>query len=123
MNVKETYDFLEALIKDLNNRDVEKHELLIWTDERGIVGQKGVGVKSFHIGFDWYDRKIIITPDKPLVPFETHRDIPKKPWKLAELAPWVQRSTAVCCPNCEFMLSKHTWQYCPKCGQRLDWGK
>lgn len=124
MNVKETYDFLEALLKDLNNRDVEKHELLIWTDERGIVGQKGVGVKSFHIGFDWYDRKIIITPDKPLVPLESHRDVPKTPVKYGDVMPLTDHRLKTCrlCPECEQMVST-SWTYCPNCGQKLDWEK
>lgn len=123
MNVKETYDFLEALLKDLNNRDVEKHELLIWTDERGLAGQKGVGVKCFHIGFDWYDRKIIITPDKPLVPLESHRDVPKKPFDAhipIQYKPMVKPYYV--CPNCEEPMKK-SYHYCPKCGQKLDWEK
>jgi hypothetical protein len=122
MTAKEIYDWLEKLLTS-PNRDAADYPLVIRTSEPHLSGQGIVPIKSLSIGFDWYKGKILVTPDKELVPKESHRDVAKKPFDAhipeqykAKIKPYFV------CPECEEPL-KNTFRYCPKCGQKLDWEK
>lgn len=121
-------DFIDMALKLTSSvhpmhQDALEYEVVIRTSQGALSGQDHVGVVGIYWGCDWDKRRIIITPDKPLVPLESHRDVPKKPFDAhipdqykTKIKPYFV------CPNCEEPLKK-TWEYCPKCGQKLDWGK
>ncbi|MBP5459155.1 MAG: zinc ribbon domain-containing protein [Clostridia bacterium] len=117
MNVKEAFDFLKAAVE----KGMGGHELEIETSEIHLSGGGIVPLKSMSVGFDWYHGKILLAPEKDLIPKELGRDVPQKPWDYAEAAGLTPKGRMVC-PQCETMVNGK-WRYCPKCGQRLDWGK
>ena len=126
MTAKEIYDWLENLLTSPNgsHRDAADYLLVIRTSEPHLSGYGIVPIKLLSIGGDWYKGKILVTPDKDLVPKESHRDVAKKPIPWGTFYPYAPAGVAntPCCPNCETSL-KHSWSYCPKCGQKLDWEK
>ena len=120
MNAKETYDFLEERLTSPSSRHREAagYELVICTSEPHLSGGGIVKIKAMHVGFDWYEGKILITPERELIPKELNRDIPKKPGTI----PGSYGTNYIVCINCCHSVKK-TYNYCPKCGQKLDWEK
>lgn len=118
MNVKETYNFLEELLTSPNSmhRGTADYGLYIQTSEPHLSGGGIVPLKMMHVGFDWYHGKILITPERELIPKEFNRDIPKKPGTI----PGSYGTNYIVCTNCCHSVKK-TYNYCPKCGQKLDW--
>ena len=122
MTAKEIYDWLENLLTS-PNRDAADYPLVIRTSEPHLSGYGIVPIKLLSIGGDWYKGKILVTPEKELVPKESHRDVAKKPFDAhipeqykAKIRPYFV------CPECEEPLKK-TFQYCPRCGQKIDWSE
>lgn len=120
MTAKEIYDWLENLLTS-PNRDAADCPLVIRTSEPHLSGYGIVPIKWLSVGFDWYKGKILVTPEKELVPKESHRDVAKKPFDAhipdaykTKIKPYFV------CPNCEEPLKK-TFRYCPYCGQKIEW--
>lgn len=118
MTAKEIYDWLENLLTS-PNRDAADCPLVICTSEPHLSGQGIVPIKLLSIGGDWYKGKILVTPGKELVPEESHRDAAKKPIMSDFLT---KGKIKPYCPNCQDPINK-AYQYCPYCGQKLDWSK
>ena len=118
MTAKEIYDWLENLLTS-PNRDAADYPLVIRTSEPHLSGQGIVPIKWLSNGFDWYKGKILVTPDKELVPKNRQRDNPLKPIMSDLLSKGVKKPF---CPNCQEPIKKD-YKYCPLCGQKLDWSK
>lgn len=119
MTAKEIYDWLENLLTSPNilHRGADVFPLVIKTSEPHMSGQGIVPLKMMHIGGDWYKGKILLTPEKELVPKNRQRDNPLKPIMSDLLLPGKEKPF---CPNCQEPIKKD-YKYCPNCGQKLDW--
>ena len=126
MKLKEFVDKALGMLNTTNrcHDGAAEFDVVIETSQRVWSGQNHVDVKGIFWGMDFNARRIIITPDRKIVPKESHRDVAKKPIPWGTFYPYAPAGVAntPCCPNCETSL-KHSWSYCPKCGQKLDWEK
>lgn len=124
MKLKEFVDKALGMLNTTNryHDGAAEFDVVIETSQRVWSGQNHVDVKGIFWGMDFDARRIIITPDKELVPKESHRDVAKKPWKYTDVLPMTDHRLKKCllCPECEDMVAPK-WNYCPKCGQKLDW--
>ncbi len=107
MNVSELHTWLETFLTQPGLRDAGDLNVVIETSERCLSCDGVVGIEQVVKGFDWHNNELIIVPKKKLVPKESHRDVPSKPYNGL-------------CPECENTLKKD-WKYCPRCGKAIDW--
>ena len=118
-NLKEMTDILEELATRPHHDKPEDYEVVIMTSHICLSGQNHVGVANVYKGHDYDKHRIIIVPDREIVPKERHGDNPLKPI----MSDFLTKGTVKpYCPNCQDPVKKE-YKYCPWCGQLLDWGE
>lgn len=96
-------------------------EVVIHIKERSIGGIVGVPIKSFSAGFDWDAGRLILEPERPLAYYDHNRDTPKPAIRVVYENGHKGVYNGLYCPNCEASVSdKKDINYCPRCGQKLD---
>ena len=122
MKLKEFVDKALGMLNTTNrcHDGSAEFDVVIETSQRVWSGQNHVDVKGIFWGMDFDARRIIITPEREVVPNESHRDVAKKPFDAhipdqykTKIKPYFV------CPECEEPLKK-TFRYCPRCGQKID---